>query len=186
VPWYFESSSWIGTAQTRAGCPQGAKVRVTQEELWTTALLANYYGGKGISVFNFIYTRPCKRVACAALVCLLVSLPRQFGLVPAPLFMELLTPLLAADADYDLPCEFELNKPYSEPLFIALNRTKDLGFLKSSANQLYRLGRTREGVGQISLQSGKAAPSYRIVVVAPTGGGKYLSASSVFAIGTLD
>ena len=72
TPWFFETTSWIGTAQSAPGCPQGAKVRVTKEELWTTALLANYYGAAGISAFNFVYTRPY----------------------------------------FDLPCEFELNKPY--------------------------------------------------------------------------
>ena len=43
------------------------KVRVTKEELWTTALLARSYGARGLSAFNFIYTRqyydfPCEEV----------------------------------------------------------------------------------------------------------------------------
>ena len=34
------------------------QVRVTKEELYTTALIAHAYGGSGLSAFNFIYTRP--------------------------------------------------------------------------------------------------------------------------------
>ena len=35
-----------------------AQIRVTKEELYTTALIAHAYGGSGLSAFNFIYTRP--------------------------------------------------------------------------------------------------------------------------------
>lgn len=43
--WFYEVTSWIDTARTTSNCSaQGAKVRITQEELWTTALLANTYG----------------------------------------------------------------------------------------------------------------------------------------------
>ena len=46
---------------------------------------------------------------------------------------------------FDFPCEFELNKPYSEPLFGALNQTKNVSFLNCCADQLYRL---QEGVNE--------------------------------------
>ena len=70
-----------------------------------------------------------------------------------------------------MPCAFELNRPYSEPLFGDLNRTKDLAFLRSQANQFYRL--SDSGPGQIKRQLGSPAPSYRIVAVRPSGGGQW-------------
>ena len=33
-------------------------MRVTKEELHTTALIARAYGASGLSAFNFVYTRP--------------------------------------------------------------------------------------------------------------------------------
>jgi hypothetical protein len=75
------------------------QVRITKEELWTTALLARSYGAQGISAFNFIYTRKY----------------------------------------YDLPCEFKINQPYSEPLFAELGMTKNATFLTCCADQYYRL-----------------------------------------------
>jgi hypothetical protein len=42
---FYETTSWIGTGLTTPNCSaQGAKVRVTAEELYTTALLARSYG----------------------------------------------------------------------------------------------------------------------------------------------
>jgi hypothetical protein len=70
---------------------------------------------------------------------------------------------------FDVPCQFEINKPYSEPLWAALNKTKDIDFLTQSADQLYRLGHTRTpGPGQLSQQAGRKNPTYRLVFVAPT------------------
>ena len=135
TPWYYEISSWIGTTRATANCSSPAKVRVTQEELWTTSLIARSYGARGLSAFNFVYTRPY----------------------------------------FDLACEFALNEPYSEPLFAALNRTKDVDFLACCADQLYRLGTKGQGSGHQIPAHGlslAAAPAktLRIVAVPPTGG----------------
>eukprot|EP01048_Picozoa_sp_COSAG05_P008607 COSAG05_NODE_663_length_8031_cov_8.938225_3_plen_260_part_00 len=46
-------------------------------------------------------------------------------------------------------------------------------FIKSSADQLYRLGRTRTGPGQLHQQSAHLEPDFRIVVVPPSEGGHY-------------
>ena len=134
TPFYFETTSWVGTARKMSNCTSSAKVRVTKEELWTTALLARFYGAQGISTFNFVYTRPY----------------------------------------FDLPCEYALNQPYSEPLYGALNQTKDVHFLENRADQLYRLS-AQQCVGcleQISEHGQRinASHAVRIVAVPPTGG----------------
>jgi hypothetical protein len=134
TPFYFETTSWVGTARKMANCTSSAKVRVTKEELWTTALLARSYGARGISTFNFIYTRPY----------------------------------------FDLPCEFALNQPYSEPLYGALNKTKDVSFLENHADQFYRLSAQQcvGCLGQIPEHGLRVNTSHsvRIVAVPPTGG----------------
>ena len=58
TPFYYETSSWVGTGPPVASCHDAPKVRITKEELYTTALLARSYGARGISAWNFIYTRP--------------------------------------------------------------------------------------------------------------------------------
>ena len=64
-----------------------------------------------------------------------------------------------------------LQRRYSEPLFGALNRTKDLTFVKERANQLYRL--SGFNAGQIAAQRNTRSPTYRIVAVQPGGDGKW-------------
>eukprot|EP01045_Picozoa_sp_COSAG04_P033315 COSAG04_NODE_6850_length_1242_cov_1.164479_1_plen_240_part_10 len=64
TPWYWEVSSFVSNGPaTVAGClPSFA--RITKEELWTTALVARSYGARGLSAFNFIYTRNFSDVLC--------------------------------------------------------------------------------------------------------------------------
>jgi len=107
TPFYFEVSSWTGVGPTNAACSHEAKVRITKEELWTTALIAKEYGARGLSAFNFVYTR-------------------EF---------------------YDFPCEYEENKPYSEPLFRELGMTKNVTFISRCADQFYRLQGGANGGG---------------------------------------
>lgn len=60
TPFFYEVTSWTGEGPAdpaKGGC-RPPKVRITKEELWTTALLARAYGARGISAFNFVYTRP--------------------------------------------------------------------------------------------------------------------------------
>jgi hypothetical protein len=64
VPFFWEVSSFTGNGpSTVAGC-RPAYVRMTKEELWTTALVARWYGAQGISAFNFIYTRNFSDMLC--------------------------------------------------------------------------------------------------------------------------
>lgn len=135
LPFYVETSSWVGQGPLAAGCPYRPKIRVTQEELWTTALLAGHYGAAGLSVFNFVYTRPF----------------------------------------YDHECAFEINKPYSEPLFSALALTKNDTFLRCCADQFYRLSPTYDPVhGQMGGSGRLIVPGVplelRVVAVSPQGG----------------
>ena len=60
TPFYWEVSSFTGHGP--ASCP--IYVRMTKEELWTTALVARSYGAQGLSAFNFIYTRNFSDVMC--------------------------------------------------------------------------------------------------------------------------
>jgi hypothetical protein len=61
TPWFFNIQSWTanGPGTPLPGYPYGCdvKIRVTKEELWTTALVARAYGARGLAAFNFIYTR---------------------------------------------------------------------------------------------------------------------------------
>lgn len=63
TPWFFNIQSWTyngpapGTPGSNASFSCDVKVRITKEELWTTALVARAYGARGLAAFNFIYTR---------------------------------------------------------------------------------------------------------------------------------
>ena len=63
TPYYFQIQSWThngpapGTPGSNASLDCDVKVRITKEELWTTALVARAYGARGLAAFNFIYTR---------------------------------------------------------------------------------------------------------------------------------
>lgn len=136
TPYFYEVSSWVGTGPQVASCSRGPKVRITKEELYTTALIARAYGAHGVSAFNFIYTRPF----------------------------------------YDFPCEFEINMPYSEPLFGALGATKNETFLHCCADQFYRLSPTSDPGynGQIPagglVVGGTSPKSLHLFATPPTGG----------------
>eukprot|EP00041_Stephanoeca_diplocostata_P017187 m.342611 g.342611 ORF g.342611 m.342611 type:complete len:420 (+) comp20621_c0_seq39:1865-3124(+) len=123
VPYFYEITSWTGRGprdpDTVAGC-QAPKIRVTKEEIWTTALLTRtLYGGQGLSAFNFVYTRPF----------------------------------------YDVPCEFDENEPYSEPLFEALGQTRNTTFLECCADQYYRLSPSISPGEESQIGKGRAIPS---------------------------
>lgn len=135
TPFYIETSSWVGEGPRAPACSYSPKIRITKEELWTTALLARYYGAAGISAFNFIYTRPY----------------------------------------YDNKCAFEINKPFSEPLFAALGSTRNSTFLECCADQFYRLSPTYDPVGGQMGRGGlplvRGAPAMlHMVAVPPLGG----------------
>ena len=63
-----------------------------------------------------------------------------------------------------MPCQFTLNQPYSEPLWEALNKTKDIPFVQR-ANQLYRIGHM-SGMQQRA-QISSPNPTFRLVFVRP-------------------
>ena len=78
----------------------------------------------------------------------------------------------------------------SEPLWAALNATKNKTFVSCCADQLYRLGSTRSGPGQIAaarsaLAQGNAA-SLRIVAVPPLGGWRAAGRLRLLNTGPID
>jgi len=78
----------------------------------------------------------------------------------------------------------------SEPLWAALNATKNKTFVSCCADQLYRLGSTRSGPGQIAaarsaLAQGNAA-SLRIVAVPPLGGWRAAGRLRLLNAGPID
>ena len=66
---------------------------------------------------------------------------------------------------FDVPCQFELNQPYAEPLWDALNQTKDIAFVQR-ADQLYRIGHM-SGMQQ-RIQAPRADPTFTLAFVRPT------------------
>ena len=76
---------------------------------------------------------------------------------------------------YDFPCEYEENKPYSEPLFRELGMSKNATFLSRCADQYYRLEGGASGGGfagplPVTVGQHTAEAGLRVVMVPPVQG----------------